>query len=78
MRRRCSAAIWSRLCIQLTRLVPAAVASTYADSEVTDDIRQRCALPVVAFWEVDPEFLIEADEDVEVVEGIDVQHRGCA
>ena len=72
------AALWSPPCIQLTRLVPAAVASTYADSEVTDDIGQRCALPVVAFWEVDPECLIETDEDAEMVERIDVQRRGCA
>ena len=73
MWRRCSAAIRSRLWLQLTRLVPAAVVSTYADREVTDDLRQCRALPVVAFWDVDPKFLIEADEEVEMVEGIDVQ-----
>jgi hypothetical protein len=47
--------------------------STQAGSKVSDDVRQRGELPVVAFGDLDPECLMETNEEVEVVEGINVQ-----
>ena len=37
-----------------------------------DDVPQCRELPVVAFGDVDPKCLMEANEEVEVVEGINV------
>src|SRR5712691_1440636 len=47
--------------------------STPGSPPTPDDVPQRGELPVVRFGDVDPKCLIETDEEVEVVEGINVQ-----
>lgn len=45
---------------------------------LADDVCQSRKLPVVAFWALAPECLVQADGEVEVVSGIDLAMQGRA
>jgi lon-related putative ATP-dependent protease len=60
-------------CEAAWRISRRAVVSAQTGREIADDVHQCGELPVVRFWDLDSECLIEADEEVEVVEGINVQ-----